>query len=273
MGLLFGNSSKESKTDSYQTDNRRVLGDGSASFELSGQAKINDGVMVDGYGNTLNSTSFSVMTDQGAMDTAARIAEMAGVVADRATSGAYTLSSDALGLAGDALYSNGRATRDALDYGHAVLDIAGASMDRATAGALGFGSGALADTLAANRTSLAQSFAFGNDAMDKAGAAVSDALRFGLDTVDGAISAVTDSQAGSFRLVDNVVDNVFARADSEASSLRSIYESALSAVGTANAKLGDAYADSQGRGALTDKIMMLAIGGALLVAALASFKK
>lgn len=277
MGLLsglLGSSSKSSSTASAQTDNRRVLGDGSSSLEVSGQGKVNSGVLVDGYGNTSNVSSYSlsVMSDQGAMDTAARLAEAAGLVADRATSGALTLSAQSLGLASDALYANGRAMKDGLDFGHAALDIAGASMDRATAGAFGFGGAALTDALDFTRTSNAQAFSFGDTAVSAVGDAVTGALGFGRDALSGAFGAVETGQAGAYRLVDNTVGNAFglvqSQAESSAANLRGIYETALDAIGVSNARLGDAYADSQGRGALTDKMLMLAIGGAMLIAAI-----
>lgn len=183
MGFLGGD--KKTETTTNQIDNRRVLAEGAASFELAGQAKVNgSGVLVDGYGNTYQSSV--VMTDQGAFEKAAELARLS------VEKSAEVMQSSLSG----ALLSNANALNGALD--------------------------------------------FGNNAM-----------------------SMVDS------VVSNSIDVIARRAGEESDSLRGIYNSALGAMNTVNSRLGDAYADSQGRGALTDKMLMLAIGGAVLIAVFA----
>lgn len=151
--------------------------------------------------------------------------------------------------------------------------LAGSEVARASlAGAFGFGSDAVglsADALAMGGKALTDALDFGGNAMDYAsgafgaalasnGRATADALGFG-QSAFGLVDSV----------VSNTVDVIASRANAESASLRSIYETALGQINGANARLGDAYADSQGRGALTDKMLMLAIGGAVLIAVMA----
>lgn len=267
LGSLLGggSSTKTSSTASNQTDNRRVLGDGALSLEISGQGKSNSGgVLVDGYGNTSNvtSTSVSITSDLGAIAAAQAIAadaaRMGGAVADSALSGAFHFGSDSLGLAADAMDANAVALSRSLDFA-----------GNQTAEALGFGQSAMSGSL---KTA--------GNALDSAFSSMLEALGFGrsamsnVGTAWGNATASADaSRDSAFRLVDSVVGNavdvISDRANAESSALRSIYETALGQINTSNARLGDAYADSQGRGALTDKMLMLAIGGAVLIAVMA----
>ena len=187
LGGLFGGGSKSSSTSSSQTDNRRVMGDGSASFEVSGGG----------------SATF-VQSDLGAIQAAQRMAQesaQAGAeVARSALGGAFGFGSDAVGLSADALGFGAKAMTDALDF-----------------------------------------------------------------------------SSSTFGLVDSVVSNavnvVARRAGEEGDSLRSIYETALGQISSANDRLGTAYADSQGRGSLTDKMLMMAIAGAVVIAVVAVREK
>lgn len=201
----------------------------------------------------------------------------------------------ASGAFGSALASNGRATSDALGFGQSVssdaLRTAGNAMDAglsAVLDALGFGRTAMDGVSDAWGDSTAQALGFGRTAMDGALSGVSDAwgdstaqaLGFGRAAMAGVSDAWRYSAASAdysrdqaFGLVDSVVSNavdvIASRANAESASLRSIYETALGQINGTNARLGDAYADSQGRGALTDKMLMLAIGGAMIVALMA----
>lgn len=281
LGNLLGSSSKSSSTSTAQTDNRRVLGDGAMSLEISGQGKSNSGgVLVDGYGNTSNVTSVSVTSDLGAIQAAqaiaAEAARMGGAVADSALSGAFHFGSDSLGLAADAMDANALALSRSLDFGANAMDYAtgafGSALTangKATADALGFGETAMAGSLrtAGNAldsafSSMLEALGFGRSAMSNVGAAWGNAT-----------ASADASRDSAFRVVDSVVGNavdvISDRANAESSALRSIYETALGQINTSNARLGDAYADSQGRGALTDKMLMLAIGGAFLIAVMA----
>lgn len=184
--------------------------------------------------NTSSFTSnFVTATDLGAIQAAQRIAQesaLAGSEVARASlAGAFGFGSDAVGLSADALAMGGKAVTDALDFGGNAMDYA---------------SGAFGSALASNGRATADALGFGSGAMDQA---------FGL--VDSVVS--------------NAVDVIASRAGAESSALRSIYETALGQINTSNARLGDAYADSQGRGALTDKMLMVAIGGAVLIAVMA----
>lgn len=95
---------------------------------------------------------------------------------------------------------------------------------------------------------------------------LSGALEASARATDGALDFGESAMGMVDSVVGNAVDVIARRAGEESDSLRSIYESALGAMNTGNARLGDAYADAQGRGALTDKMLMLAIGGAVLIA-------
>lgn len=286
LGGLFGGSSKSSSTSSAQTDNRRVMGDGAVSVELSGSSRLNTGVLLDGRGNSLTqntsnfTSNFTTTTDFGAIQAAQRIAQesaLAGSEVARASlAGAFGFGSDAVGLSADALAMGGKALTDALDFGGNAMDYASgafgsalASNGRATADALGFGQSVSNDAM---RTA--------GNAVDSAVSAVLEALGFGRTAMAGVSDAWRYSTASAdfsrdqaFGMVDSVVSNavevIADRATAESASMRSIYETALGQINGTNARLGDAYADSQGRGALTDKMLMLAIGGAMIVALMA----
>ena len=112
------------------------------------------------------------------------------------------------------------------------------------------------------RASLAGAFNFGADAVGLS----ADALGMG----GKALTDALDFSSNAFGVVDSVVSNaievIARRADEESGAMMSVYRSALDQMGVTNSRLGDAYADSQGRGAKTDVMLMMAIAGAVLIA-------
>lgn len=141
-----------------------------------------------------------------------------------------------------ALYANNGAgvavTNYVLDNG--AIGRAFDANDRATAGAFNFGK----DALRLSERGLSEAFNFGGDA-------VTSALNFGRATTAAALDAS---------------DNAFDRAlDYSASATRS----ALDNLQSTQRLVTTAYADAKGRGALTDKILIGAIGAVALVAVFA----
>lgn len=283
LGALFGDSTKSSTTSSAQTDDRKILDNGSQTFQLSGQAKTNGaGMLLDGNNNrnTFNSneysstTNFSTVTDFGAvknaMSVAAESAMYAGRVADSVSSNALAFGSDALVFAGTGLSHT-------LDFASSTLDLAGQVQGKAVAGAFGFGSDLVAQSLDANRAAAKDAFGFGLDSMayvsDAYDGSTGKALNFGSDLFGQSLASADTSRSQALGLVDSVVSDSLGYLFDSASKSRTdsigLVNGALSQVKSATDMLGNAYADSQGRGALTDKILMVAIAGAMLIAVFA----
>lgn len=289
LGLLVGNGGKTSSTSSSQTDDRKILDNGSQTFQLSGQAKTNgDGLLLDGNNNrndlSFSTTNFNTVTDLGALKTASDIAtesaRQGALVAAGALSGGFHFGSDALGLSADAIGANQKALTDALDFGGNAMDYAsgafGSALDangRTTSNALGFAEGAM------NRATTAQ-----GNALDAGLSSLLEALGFGrtamtntADAWGNAYASADASRNSAFSLVDSVVGNSVSLLEDQFNKSRtdsaSLVDKVLGQVQGATNMLGNAYADSQGRGALTDKMLMVAIGGAVLIAVAAVWRK
>jgi hypothetical protein len=125
---------------------------------------------------------------------------------------------------------------------------------------------------------------FGGNAMDYASGAFDDALGFGrtamtntADAWGNAYASADASRNSAFSLVDSVVGNSVSLLEDQFNKSRtdsaSLVDKVLGQVQGATNMLGNAYADSQGRGALTDKMLMVAIGGAVLIAVAAVWRK
>lgn len=105
------------------------------------------------------------------------------------------------------------------------------------------------------------------------------ALFLGKDVANtaGNLQLVDSSQARAFSLVDSTVGNsiyeignIFSGAlgilQSDQAAVSKAYGSAQTSVDAANTSLANAYSDSQGRGAFTDKLLLAAIVGACVIA-------
>lgn len=79
---------------------------------------------------------------------------------------------------------------------------------------------------------------------------------------NGAVNRALDT-------ADTTVDKAFTFGDNALTQVAAASKQALDQSADATALVKDAYADAKGRGALTDKILMGSVIGALIVAALA----
>lgn len=164
---------------------------------------------------------------------------------------ALDLGGQAIGAASSALdssltFANNNASR-AYDFS---TDIAGQAFDAnrfTTSAAFDFGTDALQGALSANTASTAQAFNFGNDALSAADTAFAGALSFGRTALDANDNAYSGAMSFARGALNSVLGNV--------QSTQQL---------TANA-----YNDAKGRGALTDKIIIGAIGAMALVALIA----
>lgn len=106
-----------------------------------------------------------------------------------------------------------------------------------------------------------KAFKFGSDALGFG----KDALAFGGDTVDSALSFARQAQTQS----QSAISDVFSKAlDTSSKQTKTVVDS----LNGATHLVETAYADAKGRGAMTDYITMIAIGGALFVAFMATRK-
>ncbi|PTT21656.1 hypothetical protein DBR12_06190 [Acidovorax sp. HMWF029] len=119
-----------------------------------------------------------------------------------------------------------------------------------------------------------RAFAYGNDvggkAFDLAGESVNAVLGFG----GKAMAAALDAQADALAFADsNATRNTTAAYNFSSDALGEAFSfggnalnKAFGAAENATALVKDAYADAKGRGALTDKILIAAVGAMALVA-------
>lgn len=270
----INNGAKVSTTASEMTDARSVLGNGAASNSGAGSVTV------------FNSTSsVDPETIKASLQYAAYAAEQGAQVASGALSGAFLFGTDALGLSADAISANGKALSDSLDFGSNAVDLAvGGVSDAyrtATVNALDFGGNAMDMAMSGVKASNVNALNFGGDVFNGAlggiGDALVKALGFGSSALSNSLASSDTSRSQAFGLVDSVVSNSIGLMEDQAAAYRkdtaSLVDKALAQVTGATDMLGNAYADSQGRGAYTDKMLMLAIGGAVLIAAAAIWKR
>jgi hypothetical protein len=166
------------------------------------------------------------------------------------TSQAFNFGSDALAFGGDVVGKFGQATTQALNFGSDALAFGGdvvGKFGQAATQALNFGSDALGTVDSLTRNTTSQAFNFGSDALasatDQVNKATSQALNFGSDALgfgDRAFDLIGD---GLGRVLDTTADT--------------------------QQLVANAYNDAKGRGAMTDKILIATVIGALIVAAMA----
>ena len=247
-------SNSESSAATTSTDNRRVIGEGGVSNESG----------------TVNYTSIRNTLDGGAIDGAFGFSKdvfngaMDGVARNNVA--AFNFGSDALGFAGQALDNNGKTTAAAFSFGSDALGFGQDAMGRvsaAGAAALDFGSDALASAFGFGDRTSARAFDFGTDAMagafasnDRASARATD---FATDALGGAFGFGKTAFAGALNTVDGALasnDSMLARALGYGAL---ITDDALSNLQATQNLTKDAFADAKGRGALTDKMMIVAI--------------
>lgn len=139
-----------------------------------------------------------------------------------------------------------------------AFDFAGATVDKA----FDFGT----DALASNNRAVASSLNFADDTVNAAFAANQRAIQASLNAQSDALafaqSANAQAQQNQRYAIDTAAGSM---ADALAYSGKQTAVALDSLNGSANL-VKDAYADAKGRGALTDKILMVAIGMAGLVA-------
>ncbi|MGM9480305.1 hypothetical protein ACS5PN_03835 [Roseateles sp. NT4] len=121
--------------------------------------------------------------------------------------------------------------------------------------------GAIGKAFDSTDKTVSAAFKFGDSALGFG----SKALAFGSDTVDSALGFAKQAQAESQSAISSAFDKAL---KASTDSTRTVVDSLNS---TASA-VERAFADAKGRGSMTDTITMLAIGGALFVAFMATRK-
>lgn len=231
MSGLFGSRSSNTTQATTQQDNRTVQTWNSTAYTTNNTS--NNQRYTDDH--SLSQSGGSVYAGQGASVSTTDFGAVGGAF-DFATSLSKLMGSQAANTQARAFDSVDSAVGAVSKNSTQAFD----AIDSATAGAFNFG-----DSLAK---------LFGSQVNANAGRA--------FDTVDGAIGAVGKANTGALSFADSVTGGAL-----------SFAKTALSQASDAQAKATDlvatAYNDAKGRGALTDKIILAAIAGSVVIAVLA----
>ena len=250
----MSSSDSQASSDTSYSNSTKVLGQG-AQYADNGAAIVNDTAYnANTNTNTAfldSSTSSTNLTDSGNTTTNYNSTTLDGGSIDMA--GRTALA--ALNLGGYAIDANTSTLKTGFDFGTKTLNSSIGSIADTVKGAFNF-SNAAADRATAAAAD-AQAGAFGFAAQSAANAAATQSDAFGFAAQSAAQTAAAQRQAADY-IYGNTQDALaYGKYETGA---------ALDSLNTSAGMVATAYADAKGRGALTDKIMMLAIAGAALVA-------
>jgi hypothetical protein len=161
-----------------------------------------------------------------------------------AISGALNLGSDALAFGSDALASNNKTSGNAFDLVGGVLNEALGFGTKTVNSSFDFANSALADSLANERYAQQQAAQQASDAIAFAQASSAQSAAAQKQALDAATGSMADALAYGGKQTAIALDSLNGSAE----------------------LVKNAYADAKGRGAMTDYLLMAAIGVAGLVA-------
>ena len=263
-------SDSTSQANTTYTNSTKVLGEGSTYADngaavLTSNAYSNDAstnLSNSGNDNSVNtflSDSGTKLTDSG--NTTFTDSSTTSTLTDLRNSGNTT----------NTLTDSGNTTTNVLDGGS--IDLAG----RTALAAINLGNNAID----ANTSTLNTAFDFGGATLTKSINAISDSVQASLDASaaaqrqaqaaaaqaqSDALGFASKSAAETAAAQKNAMDTVYSSSQDALAYGKWETGQALDSLNTSAGMVATAYADAKGRGALTDKIMMLAIAGAALVA-------
>lgn len=152
---------------------------------------------------------------------------------------------------GKALDTNLSVTNSALNFGSDALSFGGKALDTS--------SKAFTQSLDFADNTVGNAFKFGDAQVTKSLNASSDAFNSALGFAAGAESKAFNTASDAIGSASNAMAAALAFGGKQTAT-------ALDSLNTSANLINSAYADAKGRGALTDKILMVAIAGALFVA-------
>ena len=259
----MSNSDSSPSSDTTSTDSRKVLGENS-TFADNGANSGNTSNLSTAWTDASTSNLSTAWADNSNTDNSNHLStawsdnstsNLSTSWADNSTNTTNVLDGGSIALAGQSVIAGNIDTAAALGFGTKAID-----------SSLGFGAGALADSLAASNDALTKSISFANAADSRANAAAAASAADAAAARSDAFGFAASAAARADNVQQNALDVVAGNTADALAYGKWETGAALDSLNTSAGMVATAYADAKGRGALTDKIMMLAIAGAALVA-------
>lgn len=250
MGGKSSNSSQTTQqVDSRQVNTRTDYNTWNTSttnnldYKVDNSVDLGSGAIFATNGGTVIQTDGGAI--RGALDLADNLSSQAFKTTAGTVSDAFSFGSDLASYFGKAINANSGRAFDSVD--NAVTGLGSVASK-----AFNF-----ADTSQANAFDFGQTLAklFGSQVNTSAGRA--------LDSVDNATAAAIGATSKATASAFDLVDSLGAR---ETSFLRGVMDQQNEATKGITQLVANAYNDAKGRGAMTDTLMLVAIGGAVAVA-------